>query len=127
MKLRKLRYLCKHGLYEGHWIKTTGCRGGEFLSEGALVLEQDDEGWPPAMFNAAAAEILLIVRGAVGQGIRVNSRLAGHWAGRILGAAFDAALTAERDIEGLRQEKARRDALSVREAGEVDKNQIETW
>lgn len=44
----------------------------------------------PEMFRAAAKELEEIVGGAVKHKTKVTSELAGHWAGRVLAAAFAA-------------------------------------
>lgn len=56
------------------------------------IVEYGNFEWSsPEMFAAAAAEVELIVRGAVGSRQKIDSKLCGHWAGRILGAALRAA------------------------------------
>lgn len=56
-----------------------------------LIVEKGEDGfWPDVMFRAVADEIMRTIPGVVAWQTPVTEVLAGHWAGRFVGAALDA-------------------------------------
>lgn len=97
--------LCEHGETKPHWVESGAsrfgalfnypkCPGGRVLQQ-AIIIERDTDGnLPSGLYEAAAKEIGEIVFGLLRSKMRseqVTSQLAGHWAGRILGAALASA------------------------------------
>ena len=53
----RLRKECEHGRWDAHYGATSfiePCPGGEFLPEGALVIEKVEGEWPAAVINELA-------------------------------------------------------------------------